>query len=116
MNRPNLLAAGALTIAVFAGAAFASESSGDAHGRYALDVFENADGGGGAFVTDTATGETMFCTPRECFRLPIRPPAPTPAAEPPRVRRGIPEPPPDLALPPALPPASGSVNPLFENF
>ncbi len=115
MIRSNLLAFGALPVAVFAGAAAASGMSGDAAGRYALAVFQDADGGGGAFVTDTATGETMFCTPRECRRLAVRPAEP-PAARAPTVRRGVPPPPPDLALPPASPPVSGSVNPVFENF
>lgn len=115
MIRPNFIAVGALSVAFLAGAAMASETSGDVAGRYALAVFQDADGGGGAFVTDTATGETMFCTPQECRRLAVRSAEP-PAARAPTVRRGVPAPPPDLALPPPTPPVSGSVNPVFENF
>ena len=120
MTGPQVVfAAAALAAAGVAAAAFSAAPRADsADARWVVAVLPGA--GGGAFVTDGATGETMFCTPSACRRLPVGAApgaaAPLPAA-PPRpatLDRILRDAPPGAAPPP--PPAPGRVDPAFENF
>ena len=120
MTRPQLVVAvAALAAAAIAAAALSAAPRADsAETRWVVAVLPGA--GGGAFVTDSATGETMFCTPSVCRRLPVAaaPDASSPRpAAPPQVTtldRILREAPPGAIPPP--PPAPGRVNPALENF
>lgn len=106
-------AAMAAAAAVFAVAAPRADAP-DA-GRYAVATLAGA--GGGAFVTDTATGDTAFCTPRACHKLAMRAAAAAPAA--PRtgnVDAILRAAPPDFAPPPPDAPPAGAVDPALRNF
>lgn len=122
------------SIAFLAGAALAAAAAGlagaasapragapDEHaGRYAIATLAGA--GGGAFVTDTATGDTAFCTPRVCRKLAMRAaaaPAARPAPAAPRtgdVDAILRAAPPDFAPPPPDAPPAGAVDPALRNF
>lgn len=120
MTRPQLVVAvAALAAAATAAAAFSAAPRADtAEARWILAVLPGA--GGGAFVTDSATGDTMFCTPGACRRLPVAavPDAASPRpAAPPRVTtldRILREAPPGAVPPPS--PGPGRVDPALENF
>ena len=122
MLRPPTALAGAALIAavaavVLAGAAPRADEEDER--RYAIAILAAADAGGGAFVSDTASGETMFCTPRDCRRLAVRAAAPaTPAApaapQPMTVDEILRSAPPEAVPPPAS--GTGSVNPALRDF
>lgn len=124
MTRPLvLLAAAALVAAAPARAADTPAAGAPEIGRYAVAVLPGP--AGGAFVTDSVTGETMFCTPRECRRLPVRGAraaparAPSAAPAPPRlstVDEILGAAPPDPPPPPNPGVAGGQVAPAFRNF
>ena len=117
MTGPQVVfAAAALAAAAAAAAAFSAVPRADStEARWVVAVLPGA--GGGAFVTDGATGETMFCTPSACRRLPVGAAPGAASPSPPRpatLDRILRDAPPGAAPPP--PPAPGRVDPAFENF
>lgn len=116
MLRPPTVLAGAALIAavaavVLAGAAPRADEEDER--RYAIAILAAADAGGGAFVSDTASGETMFCTPRDCRRLAVRAAAPA-APQPMTVDEILRSAPPEAVPPPVS--GTGNVNPALRDF
>lgn len=124
LRTPTVLAGAALIAAaaavVLAGAAPRADEEDER--RYAIAILAAADAGGGAFVSDTASGETMFCTPRDCRRLAVRAAAPAapvapaaPAAPQPMTVDEILRSAPPEAVPPPVS-GTGNVNPALRDF
>ena len=118
LRTPTVLAGAALIAAaaavVLAGAAPRADE--DDERRYAIAILAAADAGGGAFVSDTASGETMFCTPRDCRRLAVRAAAPAAPAtpQPMTVDEILRSAPPEAVPPPVS--GTGNVNPALRDF
>ncbi len=113
MTRAHVFLTGAALIAAAVAIVDAPAPRADDGARYALAAIAGA--GAGAFVTDTTSGETMFCTPDHCRRLAVRAPEDAAAPQPTTLDRILRDAPPGPASPPTGP-AAGGVNPLLRDF